>query len=324
MPRRTTGSVYRTADGYGIRWPEDGRRPHQAGFKTKTEARRWFAENVAPRLDRGESGLGGELTLAEFVPVYLERHAPSVRPRTIQELRKRLRYATAAFGHVPLRDLERMSGELASWRAKLSAGSRYGAMQALKQTLGAACQWGYMDRNPAKLAGRNLQPPPRPIRAYTYAELEAIAAELSPMYRPLPMLVAATGLRPGEWQALERRDVDRAAGVLTVRATVSSGEVVELAKTTRSRRQVPLSPRALEAIDALPPRLDTPLIFPSKRGKLINLDHFRGRECDRRSRRPAFAPRPASTTCARRSRRTRSRPGCRCSSWRGSWGRAWR
>ena len=43
MPRRTTGSVYRTATGYGIRWPEDGRRPHRAGFTTKTEARRWPA-----------------------------------------------------------------------------------------------------------------------------------------------------------------------------------------------------------------------------------------------------------------------------------------
>jgi hypothetical protein len=56
--------------------------------------------------------------------------------------------------------------------------------------------------------------------------------------------------------------MDRAAGVLNVRRTVSSGEIVELGKTTRSRRQVPLSPRALEAVDALPPRLDVPLLFP--------------------------------------------------------------
>jgi hypothetical protein len=41
--------------------------------------------------------------------------------------------------------------------------------------------------------------------------------------------------------------VDRRDGVLTVRRTVSSGEVVEVAKTARSRRQVPLSPRALYA-----------------------------------------------------------------------------
>lgn len=98
------------------------------------------------------------------------------------------------------------------------------------------------------------------------------------MYQPLPIFTAATGLRPEEWQALKRRDVDRSAGVLHVRRTVSSGEVVELGKTAGSIRDVPLSPRALDAIDALPPRLDTPLIFPSKRGKLILLDRFRARE----------------------------------------------
>ena len=79
------------------------------------------------------------------------------------------------------------------------------------------------------------------------------------------MFAAATGLRPEEWQALERRDMDRAASALNVRRTVSSGEVVELGKTTRSRRQVPLSRRALAALDALPPRLDTPLLFPAPR-----------------------------------------------------------
>lgn len=33
--------------------------------------------------------------------------------------------------------------------------------QALKQTLEAGCRWGYMTKNPAKLAGRNPQPQPR-------------------------------------------------------------------------------------------------------------------------------------------------------------------
>jgi integrase len=63
-----------------------------------------------------------------------------------------------------------------------------------------------------------------------------------------------------------------------VRRTVSSGRVVELGKTSRSRRQVPLSPRALEALDELPPRLDTRLLFPAERGALLNLDNFRRRE----------------------------------------------
>jgi integrase len=91
------------------------------------------------------------------------------------------------------------------------------------------------------------------------------------------VFAAATGLRPEEWIALERRDIDRQAGVLSVRRTVSPGEVVEPGKTTRSRRQVPLAGRATEALDALPPRLDTSYLFPAPAGGVLNLDNWRRR-----------------------------------------------
>jgi integrase len=171
-----------------------------------------------------------------------------------------------------------MSGEIADWAATLPERSRYGLMQALRQTLEAAGRWRYMDSNPAKEAGKNPEPPPRPIRVYTLDELDAIAAELSARYRPLPAFASSTGLRPEEWGAAERSDVDRHEAVLNVRRTISSGKVVELAKTSRSRRQVPLSPRAIAAVDELPARLHTRLLFPAPNGGLINLDNFRRRE----------------------------------------------
>jgi integrase len=62
-----------------------------------------------------------------------------------------------------------------------------------------------------------------------------------------------------------------------VRRTVSLGEIVELAKTQRSRRQVPLSPHALAALDAIPPRVDTPRLIPADRGGVLNLDNRRRR-----------------------------------------------
>jgi hypothetical protein len=81
-----------------------------------------------------------------------------------------------------------------------------------------------------------------------------------------------------EWAVLERCDVDRGRGVLSVRRTVSAGEVSELGKTSRSRREVPLSARALAALDGLPPRLDTPYPFAAKRGGPFDLNNFRRRE----------------------------------------------
>lgn len=277
MPAEQQGQIDGKPGSYRLRWYEGGKRQTtKLRFQSKTDARKWFRQHVEPRLN-GEP-VTKELTLSEFVPVYLTRHGLDVRERTIKTLRERLAHAEKRFGDIPLRELEGMADEIAAWRAKQPSGVAYGRMAALRQTLSAAVRWGYMGKNPAVLAGKNRQPKQRDVRVYSMAELDAIAAELSPQYQPLPMFAAATGLRPEEWRALERRDIDRRDGVLNVRRTVSNGEVVELGKTSRSRRQVPLSPRALAALDALPPRLDTPRLFPSPEGALLHENNFADRE----------------------------------------------
>lgn len=278
MPATQTGQTYRLGPNrWGLRYYDrDGQRRRKSPFPSKSAALAHYREHIEPVL-RGEPAPMPDLTLSGLVAVYLERHATSVRPRTIVTLRERLAHAERAFGAVPLRDLERMSGEIATWQARLPERSSYGIVQALRQTLGAAVRWDYMTRNPAALAGRNRQPTPRTVRVYSRIELDAIGAELAPVYAPLPLFAAATGLRPEEWQALERRDVDRRARIVNVLRTVSDGEVVELGKTTGARRQVPLSRRALAALDALPPRLDSPLVFPAPQGGVLNLDNWRRR-----------------------------------------------
>lgn len=278
MPATQRGQAYRLGPNrWGLRWHAgDGTRPRKSPFPSKSAALAHFRDVIEPQL-RGDVTALPELTLAEFVPIYLQRHSAAVRPRTILTLRERLRLAEAAFGAVPLRELERMSGELATWQAKLPERSRYGVVQAVRQALGAAVRWSHMRSNPALLAGRNRQPSPRPIRTYSRAELDAIALELHPAYAPLVAFAAATGLRPEQWQALERRDVDRGARSLNVLRTVSNGEVIELGKTSGTRRQVPLSLRALQALDQLPARLDTALLFSSPSGRLLDLDNWRRR-----------------------------------------------
>ena len=278
MPATPRGHARRLPSGkWQLRYYDsDGNRCSGGAFPSKSSALDHYRNVIEPKLDGVEPKPA--LTLAEFADLYLERHAAIVRSRTIRILRERLGYATRVYGDVPLVELQRMSGEIAGWQAQLPGRSRYGIVSALRQTLAAAVRWEYMSANPAKLAGRNPQPPPRAVRAYSFDELDRIAAEfLAPEYRALPHFAAATGLRPEEWIALERRDVDRRAGLVNVRRTVSDGEVVELAKTSRSRRQVPLSRRALAALDALPLRLDPPLLFPAPSGGLLSLNNFRRR-----------------------------------------------
>lgn len=107
------------------------------------------------------------------------------------------------------------------------------------------------------------------------AAVEAIADELSPMFRPIPIFAALSGLRTEEWLALKRRDVDRAAGVVHVRRVFTDRQVKLYGKTSRSLRAVPLPSRAARALDELPPRLDTTLLFPGVQGGHLNLHAWR-------------------------------------------------
>jgi integrase len=276
MPRATRGSVYKTKGGFGIRWPEAGGRPHRAGFKTKTEARRWFAANVAPRLDRGTPS--PDITFDGFCDLFLQRHGATVTDRTRQTLEERLAPARAVFGDWTLAELEGAADDIARWRSTLPDTARYRLTLALRQALNAAQRWGYLARNPAVDAGRNPEPRAEELLSFTPEEFAALAAELGPLYGPLVVFAAETGLRTNEWAALERRDIDRAGLAVVVQRRYADRVLTSYPKTVGSRRRVPLSARALDALDAIPPRLDTTLVFPAARGGHIGLDTWRTRE----------------------------------------------
>ncbi len=258
MPAEQRGSAYRTAKGWGIRWYElDGRRACRAGFATKTEARHYFEEQVRPRL----WGRAPDMTLAELVDAYLDAHSVGREPRTIRTLRERLKYATDRFGDVKLTELERNPRLIATWMRTLPAGSRYGIVQALRQTLETAIRWRMISENPAKLAGRNPEPRREHVAPFEHSEVDRLAVELGP-YGPLVIFAAETGLRPSEWMALERRDVDRRGAAVSVERTYADGRVKTYGKTMATRRRVPLSSRAQSALDRIPARVDTPAALP--------------------------------------------------------------
>ncbi len=274
VPAKQAGSYYRTSDGWGVRWYEGGRRRYQSGFESKSAARGYFGDVVQPRL-KGRPAAMPEVTFGELVERCLRAHAVAVQPRTLRSLQDRLRRPLTAFGDVPVRELEHQVAEIAAWRTTLPEGYRYAVMSAFRQVCAAGVRWGYLAENPAVAVGPNPQPRAVELEPLGLAEVEAIAVELGPVYGPLVVFAAETALRPEEWAAARRQDVDRVQGVVRVERTVVDGLEKPYGKTARSRRAVPLSARAIAALDELPAQLRSPLLFPAPQGGPIRLNNWR-------------------------------------------------
>jgi integrase len=267
----------RGADGkplWAYRFRLDGRgsvRPQVGGFATQGEALQAL-QIALERLHR-RNGRAAQITLGELVAEYLAQHEAA--PRTIAKLRWLLEKATGVFGERRVVDLR--SDEIAAWRARLPEGHRFEATQALRQVLNRAVAWKVIDSNPAKVGvdnPRRQHPEKRPLESW--AEIDALAEQLGPGYGPKVVFAAATGLRPAEWIALEQRDLDREALVVYVRRAFAHGRL-KAPKTRRSVRAVPLQAIALEALERLPARADTRLLFPAPRGGYLDLHNFRRR-----------------------------------------------
>jgi integrase len=171
--------------------------------------------------------------------------------------------------------------ELDVWRSTLPARSAHYVFRAFRQVLEYAVAIGLLDRNPTarirnSRASVDEHREQRPFESWK--QVEAIAEEMDPRFAAIPLVLVGTGLRPEELFALERRDLDLNAGVLSVELVYSQGRLKECKKSSRQRRRVPLRQSVQDAIRTLPPRLDTPLLFPAARGGYIDLEKFRHRE----------------------------------------------
>ncbi len=83
-----------------------------------------------------------------------------------------------------------------------------------------------LDLNPAKQGVENPQRRRTEKRPFhSWEELEALADRLGPRLGAMVLFAAATGMRPGEWVALERRDIDRASRYITDILVAQDGDV---------------------------------------------------------------------------------------------------
>ncbi len=284
MPSVQRGSVGRLRRSWQARYyDETGARRSRAGFATKTAAAEWLDRRLAEvaALRRGDilPARARPHTVDDLLDLFLAKHGRTLDPATVAKLTRQLRHARSEFGGRHPDSLRRV--ELEDWREQLPAGSRHDVFRALRQALAWAVARGLAERDAS--AGirnpRRKRHERRPIVPFeSWQEIDAIAAELDPRYRPIPVFATGTGLRPEEWIALHREDVDRENGVVHVRRRFTGGRLKEGGKTAGSVRAVPLRHRVLAVLDEMPARIDTPILFPAPRGGYIDLEKFRWRE----------------------------------------------
>jgi integrase len=144
--------------------------------------------------------------------------------------------------------------------------------------------------NPFKVKLRRSDPrirkQARPIRVWSWMQMHEFARACATAEGPggptmvawraqyaeaMVRVLSDCGLRAGELLALERRDLDARDGLLRVERTMALGEVLSGTKTDHGEqgggRVVPVPSGLAVLLRAMPPRLDTPLLFPTPLGR---------------------------------------------------------
>jgi integrase len=282
--RRQRGSVTRRGKDWRARWrDENGKLCERSGFRTSADA--WAF--LDPKVDEVSALRRGDLiptcdrpqTVDELLNVFLEKHGRTLDSLTVRKMTAQFRKVRKEFGDRHPDGLRRI--ELEDWRESLPPGSRHGVFRVFRQALTWGVDRGLVERNASdgiRNPRRNRHERREVFPFESWAEVDAVADELDSRYAAIPVFAVGTGLRPEEWIALHRSDIDREARSVSVRRRFVGGELKEGGKTPGSVRTVPLRKRVLAALDAMPPRIDTPILFPAPRGGYIDLEKFRHRE----------------------------------------------
>lgn len=264
----------------------------RSGYPTKTAARAALAALVTDRM-RGDALVprGGRLTLADWVAVWLPAYSVSLRPSARASEPARVRnHVLPLLGAHRLEEIDALTVQ--TWVARLLAGEPgrkplsvktvHNCHGVLHTVLAGAVDQRLIRSNPCastKLPKRVH----REMRFLTDPEVGRLLTALPAHWRPMVLLLVATGMRWGEAAALRVGRVDLLASpprarILEAMTELSgSAEIIfHEPKTERSRRTVsfPLQVAAALAGSVAGKPRDA-LVFTAPRGGPARTRNFR-------------------------------------------------
>ena len=228
---------------------------------TKRDAEKELAR-LLHQLDQNTYVEPSRSTIKQHLSDWIDRIEPNVRPKTAERYNDIIRlHLIPMLGHHRLDKLAPIHIEQA-WQTALTDGRRRGKgglaprsvqqmHRLLSQALKAAVRLQLLARNPADAVA-----PPRAqhteMQILTPAQSKQLLGAVHHTRLFVPILLAlTTGMRRGEILGLRWRDVDLAAGWLSVNQSLEQtrdGLRFQPPKTARSRRRIPLPAMTVEAL----------------------------------------------------------------------------
>lgn len=269
----------------------------KSGYPTKTAAKAAMVQMHADEL-RGEALVhrGGETTLATWLDLWVPAYEVSLKPSSQHSELGRIRnHVRPMLGHLRLDDVDDLVVQ--QWVANLLRGVGPTATGRPRQKLGPKtvrnCHGLLYKIMQAAVKAKLIRSNPcadtdlperirREMRFLTEPEAARLIKALPEHWRPLVLLLIATGLRWGEAVGLKVKNVDllarppRLTVVEQLQELASTGEVIFTSpKSEKSRRTVTFTPKVADALAGLVMRGRDEVVFTAPQGGYVRIRNFR-------------------------------------------------
>lgn len=272
----------------------------ETGYPTKTSAKNAMVQFKAEAL-QGNALLprGGAITLAEFIAEWWPHYEQSLKPTAVRSEGNRVRnHILPLLGHLTLDELD--GPAVQQWVADLSAGvgawpeTTRGQRKPLAAKSVSNCHGLLHTICTAAIAARRIRlnpcsatklprREPKEMKFLTDPEIARLITALPPHWRPLIMLLVATGLRWGEAIGLRVGRVDLLAArprltvVEQLQELAGTGELVfQSPKTAKGRRTVSFTKQvALLLTPLVAGKGSEEVVFVAPKGGLVRTRNFR-------------------------------------------------
>ena len=239
----------------GPRAPDGKRKRVKKTFGSRADAAAWISKQLHAKATGKWTATPG--TFGDLCTTWLEAKEAELKPSTYHTYERHVRHYLSALSDKKVTVLS--SADLTKLYGKLTAkGLSATTVRSVHATVRACFSWAIgqepplADVNPALRA----KPPGRKqkeMSCWSGPEIAKILACADPLFAPVYLLIANTGLRRGEAVGLRWEDVDEQNSQLWVRQTlVPSGGALRIStpKTESSTRTVPMTESVKQLLKA--------------------------------------------------------------------------